>query len=67
MQKRRRKFNVRKDECRKDGKKDRERKNEKKEGGNLIKEGLTVTITYRYVDTLERKREIECKKGRIYY
>ena len=41
-------------------------KNEKK-GGNLIKEGLTVTITYRYVDTLERKREIEFKKGRIYY
>ena len=39
-------------------------KNEK-EGRNLIKEGLTVTISYRYVDTLERKREIECKKGRI--
>ena len=37
----------------------------KMKGGNLIKEGLTVTITYRYVDTLERKREVECKKGRI--
>ena len=30
-------------------------KNEKKEGGNLIKEGLTVTITYRYVGNIRKK------------
>ena len=49
---------IRKDECKKDGRKDRERKNEKKEGGNLIKEGLTITITYRYVGNIRKKEEI---------
>ena len=32
-------------------------KNEK-EGRNLIKEGLTVTITYRYVGNIRKKEEI---------